>query len=251
MAYVGGKSRGFEHITSILNAPCFDNMDYVEPFVGYAHILRRIKNKRSVAASDSNRLLITLLSNVKNGGEHPVIDADEYAKLRKRYRENGRTDDVRMAYAAFCYSYNGKEFGGYTGEKHGRNYPRERMTYYDTKLRTSPAFNACSLECKDYKLLEPSGCVVYCDPPYANTTDYKSDFDHGEFWDTMRSWSRKNAVFISEYTAPDDFVLLTQCVKLSSLAGKGASDARIEKLFVHKSFLNTHFYRELRSQKYI
>ena len=47
MAYLGGKSKGYQHIINILNSKCFDNFDYLEPFIGYAHILRRVKHKRS------------------------------------------------------------------------------------------------------------------------------------------------------------------------------------------------------------
>ena len=35
MAYVGGKSKGASHILEILNDPIYNNMDYIEPFVGY------------------------------------------------------------------------------------------------------------------------------------------------------------------------------------------------------------------------
>ena len=47
MSYVGGKARGSAHILHLLNSPLFDGYDYLEPFVGYAHILHRVKNKRS------------------------------------------------------------------------------------------------------------------------------------------------------------------------------------------------------------
>jgi site-specific DNA-adenine methylase len=60
MAYVGGKSKGAEHIIDILNQRKYNGMHYMEPFVGYGHILRRVKNKKSYTASDSNELLISL-----------------------------------------------------------------------------------------------------------------------------------------------------------------------------------------------
>ena len=58
MSYVGGKANSAKHILAVLNHPMFDGMDYVEPFVGYAHVLRRVENKRTYAASDENSLLI-------------------------------------------------------------------------------------------------------------------------------------------------------------------------------------------------
>ncbi|MBP02217.1 MAG: hypothetical protein CMM25_05370 [Rhodospirillaceae bacterium] len=47
MAYVGGKTKGAKHIIDILNDPKYDNLPYVEPFVGYGHILRRVVNKKN------------------------------------------------------------------------------------------------------------------------------------------------------------------------------------------------------------
>ena len=35
MAYVGGKAKGAEHIIAMLNNRKYDNMAYIEPFVGY------------------------------------------------------------------------------------------------------------------------------------------------------------------------------------------------------------------------
>ena len=59
--------------------------------------------------------------------------------------------------------------------------------------------------------------LIYCDPPYQTTkydpikyrtdTKYYDIFDNEKFWNIMRLWSKKNHVFISETTAPDDFVL--------------------------------------------
>ena len=57
----------------------------------------------------------------------------------------------------------------------------------------------------DYEFRE--GDVVYCDPPYRNTAGYchtKEHFDHGKFWDWVRT--REYPVYVSEYSAPDDFV---------------------------------------------
>ena len=41
MSYIGGKSKGAAHILAVLNDTRYDNYDYLEPFVGMAHVLRR------------------------------------------------------------------------------------------------------------------------------------------------------------------------------------------------------------------
>jgi DNA adenine methylase len=232
MAYLGGKSKGAEHIIEVLNNPIFDSYDYIEPFCGYCHILRRVVNKKSYTASDNNDLLIVLLKHIQaTKNQHPTITQEEYSKLRA----NPNSNKLRAAYAAFCYSYNGKYFGGFTESYQGRFYPAERKKYYDS-LHDNDTFHRTKLSHNDYtKYMNMSGKLIYCDPPYANTTEYHSAFDSNLFWDSMRKLSKKNYVFISEYSAPSDFVCITQHKKYNSLSGRGATRKRIEKLFVHSS----------------
>lgn len=98
-----------------------------------------------------------------------------------------------------------------------------------------------SLECleMDYRDVQlPDGCVVYCDPPYAGTDGYglhKSAFDQEAFW----NWARKceRLLFISEYSAPVDFVPIDEVPhrsKLSPTTNKSVT----ERLFVHESRYN-------------
>ena len=65
--------------------------------------------------------------------------------------------------------------------------------------------NIKQLETKQYKdAVIPNGAVVYCDPPYANTTKYVTgEFNSKEFWAWADEVSRTNPVYVSEYTAPD------------------------------------------------
>ena len=232
MAYVGGKTKCAQHIVDILNDPKYNNTHYIEPFIGYAHILRRIINKKKYTGSDLNKLVIVLLKGLQKGLKYPNITKKRYYELK-----NDTTNfSFERAIAAFCYSYNGKEWGGYTkmSKCHRReNYPKERKNYYD-KLKENKVFMNTTLKCTDYRKFNPSGCLIYCDPPYRNTTGYMVPFDHDVFWETMRKWSKNNNVFISEYNAPKDFVCVAKQEKRSSLAGAGAADKRVEKLFTKR-----------------
>jgi DNA adenine methylase len=233
MAYVGGKAKGCEHIMEVLNDRKYDNKPYLEPFVGYGHILRRVKNKSSYRVSDANELVVSLLSGIQEKkGKYPTITRAEYYKLK------AKEGDVtfRRAIAAFCYSYNGKEWGGYTersvcGKR--ESYPDERKRYYDM-LRLNDVFMRTKIERKDYKGINPKGCIIYCDPPYANTTGYSSEFDTSEFWEVMRKWSSTNDVFISEYNAPADFKCIAKRKKHQSLNGKGSGVVKNEKLYKYR-----------------
>ena len=236
MSYVGGKARGSSRILSILNSPQFNNMNYVEPFVGYGHILHRVKNKQSYAASDANCLLMTLLQAVQCGTPLPTITRERYTQLK------AAKDDTSLerAVASFQYSWNGKEWGGFVDtytRRDGRvdDIPASRAKHY-AKLHASPGFQNATLTRCDYRTLRPKNSLVYCDPPYRHTTGYKTGtFDHDEFWQIMREWSEDNIVFISEYTGPSDFVCVASSPKSSCLAGGHRQTARVERLFIHKS----------------
>ena len=239
MAYLGGKATGAQHIIRILNNKIFDNMPYIEPFVGYAHILRQITGKSSYVASDINPLLIVLLQHIQQSKDHPSISAEEYKSLK----QNPNTDPLKAAYAAFTYSYNGKWFAGYIGSK-ARNYPAERKRYYN-KLHDNPIFAQTVLKNGSYTMYTPENTrnsIIYCDPPYAGTTEYKNSFDSEDFWNWVREMSSpvaNNFVFVSEYTAPEDFVCVGQKTKRQSIAGRGATRKREEIVFVHKSLVHT------------
>ena len=88
----------------------------------------------------------------------------------------------------------------------------------------------------DYRDVQlPDGCVVYCDPPYAGTDGYglhKSAFDQEAFW----NWARKceRLLFISEYSAPVDFVPIMEVPHRSRLNAT-TNNSVTERLFVHES----------------
>ena len=80
----------------------------------------------------------------------------------------------------------------------------------------------------DYKnvQIEEDG-IIYCDPPYVNTNDYKIDFDHYDFYDWCRN---QKSVFISEYTMPLDFKLVGEKYKICTFSDENIKVTK-EKLF--------------------
>ena len=89
---------------------------------------------------------------------------------------------------------------------------------------------------KSYHYLTiPENAVIYCDPPYKDTNAYISEFDHYEFYD----WARNNPqpVFISEYTMPEDFAVVSEWDKRCSL-GQGNNTRTSEKLFANAAGLD-------------
>ena len=88
----------------------------------------------------------------------------------------------------------------------------------------------------DYRQLEiPDGAVVYCDPPYFNTSQYTVDkFDSAAFWGWCREVCKKHLLAVSEYSAPSDFVSIWGKNK-KCVFGTGNKKNTIERLFVHKT----------------
>ena len=87
-----------------------------------------------------------------------------------------------------------------------------------------------------YKTTEiPKNSIVYCDPPYKDTTKYLTDFDHEFFYSYVRKLKNEgHQVFVSEYEMPTDFICIWEKEVKSSLSANGkigGSKSSIEKLF--------------------
>lgn len=243
--YMGSKSRIAKHIVPIIqkyideNKPAF----YLEPFVGGANVIDKIKCPNKFG-SDKNKYLIALLKHVQSGGQlYDSVSKDLYDKARTAFN-NGDTsefEDWEVGNIGFIASFNGRWFdGGYAkaGYEKTKNGQRYRDYYRETKdnlLTQAPNLKGIKFTASDYKEYSPCSGLIYADPPYANTKQYKNaaNFDYDEFWQTMRDWSKNNIVIISEQNAPDDFeVIWEQPVSRSiKAADKSVS---VEKLFKYK-----------------
>lgn len=90
---------------------------------------------------------------------------------------------------------------------------------------------------KDIFVSEPT-TVIYCDPPYINTSGYEdaireSGFNHAEFYDWCEA--QKGLVVLSEYTAPADrFTCVWSKEKIVLAGGAKYQSTKVERLFVVK-----------------
>ena len=86
----------------------------------------------------------------------------------------------------------------------------------------------------DYKTISipaDKSYVIYCDPPYKNTSSYLDDFNHEEFY----KWALKqDNCYISEYNMPDSFVRIALKSKLSLKAATGNRKMKEEGIWVSK-----------------
>jgi site-specific DNA-adenine methylase len=72
--------------------------------------------------------------------------------------------------------------------------------------------------------------VIYCDPPYAGTAEYKEgSFDHSAFW----KWCEEqhSPVFVSEYSAPAGFKVIAEFEHRSTLSATNNAKVTIERVY--------------------
>ena len=201
----------------------------VEPFVGGCNIISKMSGERY--CYDINEYLIEMYKAVQNGWTPPVtITEEEYNYIRN----NKDKDKPLTGFVGIGCSYSGKWFGGYARNKTGRNYC---LNAHNSILKQLNEIRDIKFDCKDYKALEFDGCLIYCDPPYKDTTKYPiiGEFNTEEFWNVMRNWSKNNTVIISEYEAPYDFECVKEIhTKTDIRNSDGKRENRVEKLFRYK-----------------
>jgi len=246
MQYMGGKSRISNDISAIINTYSKDK-NFVSLFCGSCAIESKVVAKQKTC-NDGHTYLIELLTAVQTGWEIPDNVSKEDYYIAK---ENKDDNKALTGFIGFGCAFGGKWFGGYAKNNSGTNYAKQSKNSLLKKmenLKTNTYFTNL-----DYKSVEiPLDSVVYCDPPYANTTGYSNSntFTHKEFWDYMRILSQNNLVFISELNAPEDFVPIWQKPFKRVLdVDKENIFESLEKLFVHKSLLNKYNLQQISNVK--
>lgn len=188
MKYMGSKRRLWKDIGPIILKERKKGQVYVEPFVGGCNSLVNVKGRR--LAADVNPYLIAMLKSVLRGEpQFYPIPKELYNELRQAYRNHdfSRYSLSDIGWVGYMASFNGRFYeGGYSGNniksKDGvRNYIDEaiRTFFKDIENLKGVVFKCCSYD----ELVIPKNSVVYCDPPYRDTTKYAiSEFDYEKFY---------------------------------------------------------------------
>lgn len=246
---MGSKSRIAKHIVPIIQRYIDENniQKYVEPFVGGANVIDKIRCKEKFGF-DKNKYLIALLKRVQRGEElYESVSKELYDKARTAFNSGDTSEfqDWEIGNIGFLASYNGRFFdGGYakTGYEKTKNGLRLRNYYQEAKsniLEQSSNLDGIQFSSCDYReILEipyDSGMLIYCDPPYQGTKQYANatTFDYIEFWQFVRCWSKCNIVLVSEQSAPSDFECIWEQEVTRSIKA-GDKRKQTEKLFIYK-----------------
>jgi len=295
--YQGGKAAiGTElaaHIMKYAEHVLPESRNYLEPFCGMLSVLTNITNPQwKRHAADRHPDLIQMHRAIANGWlpSHDIdlvlFDKHDYDEVKSREH----TDKLK-AFIGFGTCHSGmymSSFVRYTklNTQNSSAQAAEAGIVNNLVPHLCPAFGPSDIEftCQDYRDWGCAPCtddeeeqqrhklqwkdwVIYCDPPYASTNGYNvkggdtrktADFDNEEFWTHMREWSGSHLVFISEYTAPDDFVCVWEKdgINKRHLGRKSAdkktqqkgNNRKTEKLFVHKEW-HTVFERVKQSRE--
>jgi len=236
MKYMGSKASVAKHILPIILKDRIDGQWYVEPFLGGANIIDKVRGNR--LGGEINNYIAEMWTALISGWVPPALDKDTYNSIRDN---KGDYELPLVGWAGIACSYSGKWFGGFAGvvkTKGGvRDYQAEAMRNVENQLNglTGVSVTGCGYEELDI----PNNSIVYCDPPYEGTTKYKDDFDHVRFWQWCRDMVLQgHKAFVSEYKAPDDFVSVWNQEVKSSLSANGkvgGNKTSVEHLFQHRS----------------
>lgn len=235
MKYMGSKARFTKELLPIILKDREDGQWYVEPFAGGMNMISEVSGNR--IANDNHRYLIEMWSALLNGWTPPShISKEQYYEIKATM---DTAPPELVGWVGFNCSYSGKWFDGYAGKtktKSGsiRDYQLEAAKNIANQLPKMQNIILSNLSFDDLQI--PANSIVYCDPPYFSTRKYATKIDHNYFWDWVRNLSNNgHQVFVSEYTAPDDFECIWQKETKSSISANGVtggSHTSIEKLFI-------------------
>lgn len=226
MRYMGSKARHAKHIVPILMDGHDQSKPYIEPFVGGGNMIDKVP--ASIRwGNDTAEYAIALLDALSKGWVPPdTLSEEEYNLIKFNPSEY---EPELVGFAAYCCSFSGKLWGGFWRAK-GRDGAHEQ---FKALKKQSIGLKGVKFTVANYNsFVYPGGATVYCDPPYANTTKYKSgDFDHAVFWDWAEKLSHGRRVFVSEYTAPDGWECVWQKEVTNSLTKDTGAKRGVERLF--------------------
>lgn len=241
MRFMGSKAKLAKDIVPILQQ-IIDKKNiriYIEPFVGGANIIDKIKCKNKFGYDRSDTLIALLQQASADFSKIPIKHNKELWEKGKAYVKDGiKPEDMTLAEIGaveFLASFSNGGFPrGYAQSKTRDFY----LESYEALKEQAPNLKDIQFKCQPYWRLPPvSRTLIYCDPPYQNAIAYeyasrpKMNYDH--FWNWVRKMSEKNEVIVSENVAPDDFRIIWE-KEYNKIVGQGREKTATEKLFKWK-----------------
>lgn len=230
MKYMGSKRRIAKEILPLMLKNRKEGQYFVEPFCGGCNSLDKVENPR--IGNDSNKYLVSFLKYLQEEipFEPEYVTETEYKEIQNN---KDKFPEWLVGYVGFNLSFAAKFFGGYARDKVGtRDHQLEAQRCV---LRQQDSLQGIEFYSGSYNEFPiPENSIIYCDPPYKDTTKYnKNSFDYESFYDWCREKKAEgHTVFVSEFYMPEDFTVIWEKEINNNLDVNRKNGKRgIEKLF--------------------
>ncbi len=199
MQYNGGKTRIAKHIAPIVNRERAGRLCW-EPFCGglgmTEHLLPDV-------ASDVHPGLIALYEKLR--AEPDWLDGFECTEEIYQAAKSWPDDDPAKAFIGFGCAFGGKWFGGFARRQITAKNPHS-VTHVSRSTLKRKIEKTSRVQFKNLSFFDvrpQPGWLIYCDPPYANTTlaGAAKGFDFDGFKRRCELWTKAGSiVYVSEYS---------------------------------------------------
>lgn len=239
MHYLGGKSKQAAGIVSVIET-LSKYRHVVDPFMGGASMTAAFARRHfTVEASDIVAPLVAMWQHALTGWRP---DYDDITREQWEAAKKLPDSDPLKAFFGFGCSFGGKWFCSPAIGPNSGCIPTYAMSARSSISRKADTMAiGVTITCRSFFDIAPiAGVVLYCDPPYANTTGYGAagKFDCNAFWSRCREWvAARSDVFVSEFSAPDDAVCVYEQRRTQTIAmgidrqSEGATN-KVEKLWM-------------------
>lgn len=230
MQYMGGKARIAKSVVESILADTPRRENWFEPFIGGGNVMEHAAPHFAFSVgADAHEDLMLMWQHVTAGGIVPeFVSREEYQALRHA------GPSWLRGYAGFGGSFGGKWFGGYGVSPRDGEVIRASFRSVTRQGAVFAARGVRMIHARFGEIVDPPpGTVVYCDPPYRNTTGYAAGgFDHEYFYATLTRWARTCDVYVSEYSDPlVPYVEIWRKEKRMALDVASNTRVAIERLF--------------------
>lgn len=242
MQYFGGKQKVAKYIAEWLNnCNTHTHTQYAEPFCGSCNVASKV-NIKTKLLNDKNPYLIEMFKALKNGWIPPTDVSEEDYRLA---RINQDKEPHIAGFIGFACSFAGKFWGGYARDSKGGGTGNYALRGHNSILKKMEGLKNAQFSCKDFSELDYENCLIYCDPPYKNTTPYYKkilgEFQYDKFLEWVQKQSKKNTVLVSEYkhNVPDNAYILLEIPSKTSIRDKSGNVIEtVEVLYTYNQNIN-------------
>jgi DNA adenine methylase len=195
-----------------------------------------LSKKGPVLSTDACAPLIALYKAVQEGWDPPTDVSKETYQAAKLFPDT----DPMKAFCGFGMSFAGKWFAGYSADrpitrKTGESAGYARFAIQARNLLIKKLNLVNNIQCLDFLSTapEPTDYLIYCDPPYADTTAYAGGpvFDRNDFICRAQEWSKFTDVFVSEYDFPIGAEIWSQVTDSRVNVKSGSAKKSVERLY--------------------